>query len=282
MGFNKRKVDFSGQYPSMYVSKYLPIVGTAVVIWFWTLLYWNSLWGQVIQMDSYIPIIDANQIGNLLVWMFSTSALTIMVYLLFIIVTQGFHISRTKPSEIDDLLESAISKMDINFRVSLRVNRESGIVFTSFRNLFYASIVISNEAQTLILREKELGEVIIAHALCLLKNTRPFSMGLMGLIGALLSLEMLPTPSPGSIGIYELINLYGRRLMILIALSAFTLIFCYLSYIKTSEIDMNLITSKYHLSPVLAKMALFEGIAIRRSDIEVKPNLHSSNDVDYE
>ena len=278
MGFNKRKVDFTGQYPSMYVLRYLPIAGTVVIIWFWTLLYWNSLWDQAIQMDSLIPIIDANQIDNLLIWMFSTSALSIMVYLLLIPVTQRFHISQTIPSEIDDLLESAISKMNMNFRVDLRVNRESGIVFAGFRNLFYASIVISNEAQTLILKEKELGEVIIAHTLCLMKNAQPFSMVLMGSIGAVLSLEMLPDPSPRAVGLYELINLKGMRLMILIVLSVITLIFCYLSDFKTSEFNMDLITSKYHLSPVLARMALFEGIAIRRSDIEVNPNLDNSND----
>ena len=76
--------------------------------------------------------------------------------------------------QISELFESAKLRMNIDFKVNLRVNNEDGYVCTSHRNLFFASIVLSRDAQNAILQEKALGEVIIANELVRLQNTRPW------------------------------------------------------------------------------------------------------------
>lgn len=270
MGFSTRNIDYDGRYPTIYVLKYLPLIGSIIVIGLWTFFYINSLFNQAILMDSELPVIEAGRFNNLLIWWFSTTSLCILTYFILIPISQKYHDSHTTPSECSDLFESAKSKMSIDFVVDLRVNREKGIVLASFRNPFKSLVVISPSTQRLILKEREIGEVIIAHELGLMKNYRPWWLvGSAWSICSFIALSFIESPYIFiSSGLFEFIFASILRTIPFILL---TLGMILSDYSGSARFDSELITSKeYQVSPLLARLSLLEGMTLKRSDIEKK------------
>ena len=97
-------------------------------------------------MGSILPIIEANRIDNLLIWMLSSAALCLLVYFILLPISYRLHISHTKSGEMFEIMERAKSRMGIDFEVDLRITEQEGYAFTSYRNLFYALIIMSSTA----------------------------------------------------------------------------------------------------------------------------------------
>ncbi|TFG27767.1 hypothetical protein EU528_12295 [Candidatus Thorarchaeota archaeon] len=275
MGFDKNRVDYSGRYPRMYVSNYLPLLGSIIVTVLLTYSYTLYLFDQAILLDTMLPIVEANRIDNILIWMFSSTALCVLTYIVLIPVSQSFHDLHTASSDILELFENAKSKMGIDFEVNLKVNKERGIMLTCFRTPFNASVVISSRAQKLLLGEKELGEAIIAHELVFLKSSRPWWMVAAAVaFSSVIAGFLLPTPSaidfPGLFE-YTIANIIRTVPIIVMFLVMFL---C--DSASRNKIDSTLeVEKEYQVSPILARMALLEGIAIKRTDIEIRTDVES-------
>jgi len=276
VGFNKRQVDYVGRYPVMYLVKFLPLILSSIVLGFLIVFYSNILYNQVSQTDSWLPLILAFRIDNHLIWVFSSVAVSLLSYFVLVPASERFHNSHTLPSEISQLLERAKLRMNINFKVDLRINNEDGFVFTSRRNLFYASIVMSRDAQNAILQEQEMGEAIIANELSKLQDTKPWRLIVtLASFHAHAASMLIPEPY-----LSDLSDIYGLGPALFVMGLPTLFYFLAFSFLMTGDSLIHRIrenvSKAYQISPNLAQQVLFEGYTITRSDLEKSTKFQGS------
>ena len=199
-------------------------------------------------MGSILPIIEANRIDNLLIWMLSSAALCLLVYFILLPISYRLHISHTKSGEMFEIMERAKSRMGIDFEVDLRITEQEGYAFTSYRNLFYALIIMSSTAQSAMLQDSELGETIIANELITLKNTRPWRV-VYGLVALCICGS---SPLIVDQSFIELSEVYGYTAGFFIGMFPYTLMWIGIALIDSakahSHISHAMTDKEYHVS----------------------------------
>ncbi len=248
--------------------KFLPKIGSCVVVAILIASNLILLENEAAHIDSILPFVESHRIDNLLLQMTLASGLGILAYFILAFLTKAYFTSVTESSELVGLLERVKTKMGIDLNTQLRIHDEDGLNIVTERNAVFSSIVMSREAQTAILEQQDMGEVVLAGELSSLEYTRPWiEIGAFATFFGLAWVYIFPHQYKLSlVGVYGMMSLLTEMVLpFLLMLMAAGLH----SLSRSSFINSYAATIKeYQISPSLAKRIVFEKLVITEEDIE--------------
>ncbi len=246
-----------------------------MVVGIWILHNSILLNQEAIRLDSILPFLEAHRIDNILIGATVSAFLGILAYFILAFFTKRYFLSVTEDNVLCDLLESAKTKMGIDFNIHLRILDEEGLSIVSERNALFSSIVMSRDAQTAILEQQDKGEVVLAGEVSSLEGTRPLLAicGFAFIFGCAWMFLLAKT------NIYDLLVLYGSTVVLtelviplILAALGFHLVI-YRSRPKFRRSEIKTIT-EYQISSTMARLIVFEKLVLSDEEIEKRMKLH--------
>lgn len=263
------------EYRKSKIWKFLPIIGSSVVVAILIVSNLILLENEASQIGSILPIVESRRIDNLLLGMTIASGLGTLAYFILAFLAKAYFISVTEDSELCGLLERAKTKMGVDLNTHLRIHDEDGFNIITERNAVFSSIVMSREAQTAILEQQEMGEVILAGELSSLEYTRPWiKIGAFATFFGLAWLFLFPHQ-------YKLapLTMYGMMTLLTEIMLPIFLLFMGSGLHSMSRSSISKSKTKtikeYQILPGLAKGIVFEKLVITEENIEKRTKLFS-------
>ncbi len=263
------------EYKKSRIWKFLPAIGSFVVVGIWIVYNSILLNQEAIRLDSILPIIEAHRIDNILIGAIITAFLGILTYFALTFLTKIYFLSGTEDSELSNLLKRAKMKMGIDFNIHLRIHDEEGLNIVTERNALFSSIVMSRDAQTAILEQQDKGEVVLAGELSSLEGSRPLLAicGFAFIFGCAWMFLLAKTNT------YDLVDMYGTTAVLTELVIPFILAFLgfhlvlFRSRPKYIRSEIKTIT-EYQISSTLARLIVFEKLVLSDEEIEKRMKLH--------